>query len=104
VVIGARQLAAAHPRRVLRLPVAAVPHRPCEPPQVPTPLVLAVIDAAAGTYLILYAVRREQRDKPGVAVTGIFLLLCAAALILIGWPESAGRQPAPLPPPAGTAV
>jgi hypothetical protein len=69
------------------------------------------LDAAAGGYLVLYAVRREQRDKPGVMVTGLFLLLCAAALVLcaaalvlLGWPESTRPQPAPLPPPAGTSV
>lgn len=46
--------------------------------------VLALIDGLVGAYLVQYAVARERRDKAAVLVTGIFLLACAAALLVIG--------------------
>ena len=46
-------------------------------------VVLAVIDAAAGAYLIRYAVLRERRDKDAVLATGIFLLVCAGLLLAL---------------------
>jgi len=57
------------------------------------PLLLAALDAAAGIYLISYALHRERRDKGGVMVTGVFLLACAAALLVIGWPRDAPTLP-----------
>ena len=44
---------------------------------------LAVMDAAAGAYLIRYALRRERRDKDAVLAVGIFLLICAGLLLLL---------------------
>jgi threonine/homoserine/homoserine lactone efflux protein len=32
---------------------------------VPVSLALALVDAAAGAYLVWYSVRQERRDKPG---------------------------------------
>ena len=46
-------------------------------------LVLALIDAAAGAYLIRYAIRRERRDKDAVLAIGMFLLVCAGLLVLL---------------------
>ena len=46
-------------------------------------VVLAAIDAAAGAYLIRYALRRERRDKDAVLAVGIFLVICAGLLLLI---------------------
>ena len=42
--------------------------------------VLAAIDLAAGAYLLVYAQRRERRDKPGVLAVGVTLFVCAALL------------------------
>lgn len=64
--------------------------------------VLALLDAAAGTSLVVSAVRRERRDKSAVLVTGLLLLACAAAL---GWlalfPGPSADVPATSPAPAG---
>lgn len=69
------------------------------------PLWLALGDAAVGVYLIVYAIRRERRDKPAVLVVGIFLLGCAAALGLLGLTEGVDPdEPGRLPPPAGDLV
>ena len=46
-------------------------------------VILAVIDAAAGAYLVRYALHRERRDKDAVLATGIFLLICAGLLLLL---------------------
>jgi hypothetical protein len=35
-------------------------------------LVLLVVDAAVGAYVIFYALRLKRRDKPAVLVTGVF--------------------------------
>lgn len=43
---------------------------------------MALIDAAAGLYLLHYAVRRQRSDKGALLVTAVFLLVCALAL---GW-------------------
>lgn len=56
-----------------------------------TVLVLALVDGVVGAYLVRYAVTRERRDKPAVLVTGIFLLVCAAALMVIGLLPSSPR-------------
>lgn len=58
-----------------------------------TALWLALLDAVAGVYLVVYALRRERRDKPVVLVTGLFLLVCAAAL---GWLRCRTRRSQPL--------
>jgi hypothetical protein len=66
------------------------------------PLWLALGDAAVGIYLVVYAVRRERRDKPAVLATGFVLLVCAAALGLLGLSEALQSDtPGRLPPPAG---
>lgn len=60
--------------------------------------VLAAVDAAAGLYLLVHAYGREQRDKPGVLVVGIVLLLCAVTLADLGASIAAERnQEAPEP-------
>lgn len=46
-------------------------------------VVLAVIDAAVGVYLIRYAAVRERRDKDAVLAVGIFLVICAGLLLLL---------------------
>lgn len=43
-------------------------------------LLLANVDGVIGAYLIVYALRRENRDKDAVLVVGIVLLVCAGAL------------------------
>lgn len=43
----------------------------------------AVLDAAAGAHLVLYALRRERRDKDAVLAVGLFLLVCAVVLVLL---------------------
>lgn len=43
-------------------------------------VVLALVDAALGVYLVRYARRREQRDRDAVLAVGYFLLLCAVVL------------------------
>ena len=45
-------------------------------------LILGPVDAAAGVYLLAWALRRERRDKPAVAIVGGALLVCAAVLII----------------------
>jgi drug/metabolite transporter (DMT)-like permease len=52
---------------------------------------LAGADAAAGLYLVLYAYGRERRDKPGVLIVGVVLLLCAAMLAGLGLRLAQGR-------------
>ena len=46
-------------------------------------VILAVIDAAVGAYLVRYALHRERRDKDAVLAVGIFLLICAGLLVLL---------------------
>jgi formate-dependent nitrite reductase membrane component NrfD len=72
---------------------------------VPLPLALALLDAAAGLYLLWYALRRQRRNREALAVTAVFLLACAVALGVIGLLEHA-RQPPALPAviPAGEPV
>lgn len=61
-------------------------------------------DAAAGVYLLAWALRRERRDKPAVLAVGVLLLLCAATLGLLGArhgdPPIAPQPPAPSTPAA----
>lgn len=57
------------------------------------PLLLALLDAAAGLHLIGWAYRRKQRDKPGVLIVRCVLMVCALALAISG----VRRQEAPLP-------
>jgi hypothetical protein len=69
------------------------------------PLWLALGDAAVGAYLVVYAVRRERRDKPAVVVTGVVLVLCAAALTWLGLADGFHlEEPGRLPPPVGDLV
>lgn len=68
---------------------------------VSVPLALALVDAAAGGYLLVYAVRRERRDKPGVMVTGVVLLMCAAVLAMLAVVGGGGVEPVPGLLPAG---
>jgi hypothetical protein len=69
------------------------------------PQVLAAADAVAAIYLIAYGLRRERRDKARVLIVGGMLVVCAVALVVIGWPRSAEPQPTPAPPaPSGPAT
>ena len=63
-------------------------------------VVLAVIDAVAGAYLIRYAIRREHRDKDGVLAVGYFLLVCSLLLMAI---EVLPQPEAPTPVGPGTS-
>lgn len=67
------------------------------------PLALALIDAAAGLYLLQYAVRRQRHDKGALLVIAVFLLACAVAL---GWHARPVEEPGQLPPlrPSGELV
>jgi formate hydrogenlyase subunit 3/multisubunit Na+/H+ antiporter MnhD subunit len=69
-------------------------------PHVSLPLALALVDAAAGLYL-LYALRRQRRNREALAVTAVFLLLCAAALGWLALPERDADEPGRLPAPTG---
>lgn len=59
---------------------------------------LALVDLAAGIYLLDWALRREQRDKPGVLAVGAVLLLCAVLLGGLGLRQVEQEEPAQLPP------
>jgi hypothetical protein len=65
------------------------------------PLTLVLLDAAAGFYLLQYAVRRQRRNREALAVTAVFLLVCAAALGWLALPERDIEEPGRLPVPAG---
>ena len=43
-------------------------------------LLLAVADAAGGTWLLRHGPRRERRDAPAVIVVAVILLVCAVTL------------------------
>ena len=62
-------------------------------------VVLAVIDAAVGAYLIRYALRRELRDKDAVLATGVFLVICAGLLLLLEVLLEPGQLIGETPPP-----
>ena len=61
-------------------------------------VVLALVDAAAGGYLVRYALRREQRDKDAVLAVGVFLLVCAAVLVGLELLLDDGQLIEPRPP------
>jgi uncharacterized membrane protein SpoIIM required for sporulation len=66
------------------------------------PLALALIDAAAAIYLGWYCLRRQRRNRGPLAVTAVFLLVCAVALGVIGLLEHAWQPPTlPAVIPAG---
>lgn len=44
------------------------------------PLTLAVADAVVAIYLLVWALRRERRDKPLVVSVGLVLSICAVFL------------------------
>lgn len=62
-------------------------------------LAFVAFDLLAGVYLLVYALRREQRDKPGVAIAGAMLLLAAVALVIISLlqrpPPARPQEPIP---------
>lgn len=60
-------------------------------------LVLAGIDTLVGLYLVVYALRRERRDKDAVLVVGIVLMIWAGVLMAGG--RAAGDS-APMGPSA----
>jgi hypothetical protein len=55
----------------------------------------------AGLYLLAYAVRRQRRNREALAVTAVFLLVCAAALAWLALPERDVEEPGRLPVPVG---
>lgn len=69
------------------------------------PLALALVDAAAGLYLLQHAVRRQRRNRDVLLVTTVVLLLAAVALAAVGLLPQPG-EPGHLPPlrPAGELV
>jgi hypothetical protein len=69
-------------------------------PGVTLPLTLADLDAAAGMYLILWAYRREQRDKPAVLNLGCMLVICALSLGVAGLRRHDTQPPQVSPVPA----
>jgi hypothetical protein len=67
---------------------------------VTVPHALGALDAAVGIYLLVWALRRQQRDKPLVALVGAVLTVCAVFLL------AAASNPAPpdqQPPSVGPA-
>jgi hypothetical protein len=78
-------------------------HSPGTLTRMSLPLSLALVDAAAGLYLLQYAVRHQRRDKGALLVTAAFLLVCAVAL---GWSARPAEEPGRLPSlrPAGELV
>jgi cytochrome oxidase assembly protein ShyY1 len=61
---------------------------------------LAVIDLTAGAYLLVYAQRRERRDKPGVLAVGVTLVVCAALLGGLGTWQALQEPAEPVAPGA----
>jgi len=61
---------------------------------------LAVLDLAAGAHLLVYAHRRERRDKPGVLSVGVTLVVCAALLGGLGTWQAVQEPAAPVRPGA----
>lgn len=59
---------------------------------------LAIVDLAAGAYLLVYAYRRERRDKPGVLAVGVTLVVCAALLGGLGTWQAAQEPATPVGP------
>ena len=45
--------------------------------------VVAGLDLAVAGWLLWYAGRRERRNRAGVIVVGVMLVLCAVALVVI---------------------
>jgi hypothetical protein len=61
---------------------------------------LAAADLLAGLYLIGWAYRRQERDKPAVLIVGCVLAVCAVALLVLSRPQSPPPRPtvpAPVP-------
>lgn len=48
-----------------------------------TTLVLGLVDAAVGVWLIRHALSRQPRDKPAVLAVGVALLVCAVLLVAV---------------------
>lgn len=61
------------------------------------PLLLGVVDGLAAIYLLVWALRRERRDKPAVAIVGGVLGACAAFLLFLAVFRD---DPSPAPPSA----
>lgn len=65
-------------------------------------LALALVDAASGACLIVYALRQAGPGHRGHLVTGVALLMSAAALAsLVPVIPPGGEQPTPGLPPEG---
>jgi predicted PurR-regulated permease PerM len=69
------------------------------------PLALALVDAAAGLYLLWFTVRRQRRNRGPLAVTAVVLLLAAVTLVVVALVPQPG-EPGGLPPlrPTGELV
>lgn len=49
-----------------------------------TATVLGAFDGLAAVYLLAWAWRREARDKPGVMIVGLVLVVCSLVLVTGG--------------------
>ena len=72
-------------------------------------LLLAVVDAAGGAWLLRHGLRRLRRNAPAVIVVGVLLLVCAMTLggiaVLVGTHPAQTRHPLErLAWPVGLAV
>lgn len=61
---------------------------------------LAVIDLAAGAYLLVYAQSRARREKPGVLAVGVTLVVCATLLGGLGTWQALQKPAEPVAPGA----
>lgn len=61
---------------------------------------MAAVDALAAMYLLAWALRR---DRPAVLAVGVALVVCAAFLLVIGWPHPVEQLP-PVGPGPGAPV
>ena len=60
--------------------------------------VVAGLDLAVAIWLLWYARRRERRNRTGVVIVGVMLVLCAVALAVIHASRPSPRQVRPATP------
>jgi hypothetical protein len=61
---------------------------------------LGLVDGVVAMYLLAWALRREKRDKPAVAIVGGMLVVCAVVLVVAGVRRTETPQPAQPTPTA----
>jgi hypothetical protein len=59
---------------------------------------LALLDLAAGGYLLGWSLRRERRDKDAVLAVGMVVLLCGLLLAGLGGWQLTQEPPRPVVP------